>query len=225
MKDIDELIDHKKFSLEIEYNYYAKDSIDDLLSDIQADYNSVKAIERPTPTAGEEDLVLWFKLIIESPLIQYVVGEVKDELIKYLLLILLNPIIKAIKKSEKKKQILNIGFLEFQFDDVIVKIGGLNLSKFYIVSLVFSEIVNNINLMKDKCNDRIVKIETPIIRDPYSYTYSSSICKYRLYTNEPFYIPPLESYLSIWKIWLPENRFLFYDVKGHDYVAEENLVI
>ncbi|MEA4975555.1 MAG: hypothetical protein VB046_07445 [Paludibacter sp.] len=221
MKIIDKSPDQIKISLEIEYNHYVKDSIDYLLKVIDTNVDSIKTVERPTPT-GPMDPEMWFKLIVESPFIQYVVENITWDILKWVVLSrFINPFLEVVKKIEDNKKVLIIGCFDFQFDDVIIKIGGLSYSKFYIVSSVFSEIANNINMMNDKCHDKIVKIETPIFRDPYS----SSIFKYKLYTNEPYYTPTDDSYLRIWKVWLSENRFIFYDVKAHDFVDEDKLVL
>lgn len=193
--------------IEFEYNGREIDGVDTFKSELNESYLvQGRSIYIPSFSEGGET---WFNIFINSRFFEFakdvvVYGLAWDLLRKGTKKYFLKPFYDALSKFEevnKETYKLRIKRIRFQFDDIIIVVGGIEPHRISVISKIFNEISKRKAQIERDIELPINKIETPISHNP-------SIDKkgYSPYFLDTEPRDEIDDYVELWKIWFLDDR-------------------
>jgi len=208
-----------KVSITLNYNHYAKDSVNEYVEETQGHFSSIETKEKPTPTGIFDDPDAWLQFIIGISFKDFINEIIRDSIITLIIEKAIKPLFKSFIKKSKNNDI-SISLIQLKIDDIEIKIGGLKFSDIDIFEAIFQELAKNIDIMESKHKEKIISIELPLMLNPYSGNN-----KIIFYTKHPVIIPSKVAYTNVWKVWFSDTKYLYYSLKEKKYIDEDKLIL
>ena len=198
----------------IRYKFNSQIKADEFKDELSKSYTvQTKPIYIPSATDGGE---MWFQIFINVDFIDFIKGAVVGGLAWDLIKVgskkyFLKPLIGAIDKLiAYNKEISRIDFkrIEFEYNDVTIRILGIKTSHTSKLSTIFSTLYKVVPKLERKGLGKLSDIVLPMVKT------DSEFRKYQL-VDEFHDLPLLEDYI---KYWLVEFNFgldrYIYEVEG-----------
>lgn len=202
----------------IRYKLNAQIKDDEFKNELSKAYKiQTKPIYIPSATDGGE---MWFQVFLNIDFIDFIKGAIVGGLTWDIIKLgskdyFLKPLIVAIDKLiEDNKETSNIDFkrIEFEFNDVTIRILGIKTMHVSKLSAIFSRIFKVVPKLERKDFGRLSDIVIPMVKT------ESKFNEYQL-VDEFDDLPLTEDYLQYWLIEfnLGLDRYI-YDVKNDEII-------
>ncbi|HMJ68168.1 MAG TPA: hypothetical protein VK508_04710 [Cyclobacteriaceae bacterium] len=204
--------------IEFEYNGREIVGIDEFRKKLEDSYHFVQCRSRFIAAASEGGEV-WLTVFINSPIVEFLVGNMLWDVFKYgVKKMFLRPLIAALSALEKANASaagLRVKKLKFQFDDTYVYVGGINGNFISVIGAIFQKLAGLMSKFKAEVSLPVTSIELPL-----HYNDSVDAHGHNKYSIDTFHDRvDTEFYISQWKV----NYMNGHDCRVYDFKKDEFL--
>ncbi len=207
-------------SILVTYNNMELEGIDTFIGGLKTNYSVVKAKPKWLPKACEGGEV-WLDIIADINLIDtlknYITNKPIDLLFDALLLRPLLNYLKNLATANENTYQLRVLYLKLQYNDIDIKIGGLNRNRLPIIHAVFKSLIEKLEYFERETEIEISEVQTPMLYLEHT-DYGNP---YVLDTLVDFDDVSIDKYLNMWRIIYGggvENRI--YDFKNNTFYQD-----
>lgn len=126
-----------------------------------------RKIHYPSCCTGQEVEVI--QVLINNPIIQYLAYKAMDKMVDSLLEYYVPRLFEALRKLKKQNQDFSIGCLQFEFDDITIKIKDLYDVDYAYLQNTFYNMGEHIEYLKNNTITDIREISLPYVKNDENF--------------------------------------------------------